>query len=131
MKHYDRLSCIEAVEQRDIQPMVEKGTATLIHSSQGFANPEFRGSIENGNYIKVYELMLKTNWAPICIAIQIRFDYDKRYGRACMKMSDLHATFLYMAFVNSSAEEQAKMLNSIIRYGEHREPERVPVAVEK
>jgi hypothetical protein len=111
--------------------MVERGVATLIHSSQGFSNPEFKGSIENGNYIKVYELILRTNWAPICITIQIRFDYDKRNNRACMKMSDLHATFLYMAYVNSSAEEQAKVLNNIIKYGEHQESKRIPVVIEK
>lgn len=131
MKHFDSLHNIELIEHNDILPLVEQGKAKLIHSSQGNHNPDFGFGIDNSCYVKVYELILRTNLAPLAFVIQLGFAYDKRYNKGKMAMSNLHATLLYQAYENCSVEEQQRIIGRMIRYGEERQAHRVPVIVEK
>jgi hypothetical protein len=131
MKHFDSLYCIEQIEKKDILPLVEQGKARLIHSSQGNHNPDFGSGIPNAYAVKVYELLLRTNVAPLCFMVNVGFVYDTRYNRGKMAISNLHAGLLYQAYDNCSVEEQQQTISKMIRYGSERQAHRIPISVEK
>lgn len=116
-KHSDRIPPIRAIEERDIRPLVDEGRAQLL---RGTSRDQARF------HVRVYEILLRTNWEPICLAVHIRFVYDYRIGRAAFILNDLHAYLLYMAFNGRTPSAEQRAITRII-YGSDPEPWRIPL----